>query len=742
MPAKIQRGQEGITGTNMILITIDGKRHRARKDETVLEVCLRHGIRIPTLCYSKELSPYGGCRLCIVEVEGKRAPMTSCTLLAEPGMVVRTNTPRLQKLRRATLQLILSEHPSACLICRREEECDDFQECIKKSAVTFGCKSCAQNDDCEFQDLVRELSVKDVDLEFRYRGLEVERHDPFFDRDYNLCVLCGRCVRVCSEVRYAHTLEFIQRGPDTIVGTAFDLPHLESGCQFCGACVDVCPTGALRDRFSRYDGPPDRKVKTTCVLCNMGCAIDLGVSNGKITRSTPHKDQICSRGRFAIAPLANHPKRVTRPLLRKSGGLVEVEWDEALDFVARQLSEQRGRTGILFSGQMPVEAIDRLSTLAGLSNAHIAAPSAGNETAKPLRMDRFGSNPAIIVVNTDMVADFPILLLKLRKKFRGRAVFIVIDPVVRQSDNFADIVINPVPGSEHAVVKAICGKGRIPKDCAVDPRDIERAKTLIETRDLRIVYDASAFCAEGIVRPARTVLLNKETNALRLARPDIGRSIDPVLSDEKIDCLYLVGVAPRIERRYRTIIVQDCFLPDIDLDVFLPAATFAETGGSIVDIEGKTRKLRPAIDPKDRAMPDQAVVEAITARLAAAGVKKTKTRKRADVRRARPTKTTREFPLRLLVRNNAYIYRNRALSELLTGFERMRQDRCAWVNERTAGRAGLGDGAQANIVGRNISWAMDVKICPSVPDNAILVINHPQSIRMDGQPVRLECTGS
>ena len=250
----------------MISITIDGKRIRAKRGETILEVAQRKGIKIPTLCYHKDLSPFGGCRLCIVQVKGKTHPLTACTLYPENGMVIRTDTPRLRKQRKFTLQLILSEHPNACLICEREAECDSFQECIKKSAVTFGCKSCPQNRDCELQDLVEEFKIKKIPLDFRYRNLEIERHDPFFDRDYNLCILCGRCIRACQEIRNAHTLDFHHRGPDTLVGTAFELPHLESGCQFCGACVDVCPTGALGDRFSRYDKPAEKTVKTTCML--------------------------------------------------------------------------------------------------------------------------------------------------------------------------------------------------------------------------------------------------------------------------------------------------------------------------------------------------------------------------------------------------------------------------------------------------------------------------------------------
>jgi len=726
----------------MMTITIDGKKSKVYKGETVLQVAQRSGIHIPTLCHHKDLSPYGGCRLCIVDVKGTHIPLTACTLIAEEGMAIKTDTPRLRKLRKSTLQLILSEHPNACLICEREADCDNFQECIKKSAVTFGCKSCAQNNNCELQDLVREIGIKDIPFEFRYRNLETQRHDPFFDRDYNLCILCGRCIRVCEEIRHAHTLEFHHRGPDTMVGTAFDLPHLESGCQFCGACVDICPTGALRDRFSRYDGPPERKVKTTCMLCGMGCAIDLNVAGEKITCSTPHRNQICARGRFGIASLVHHPKRITKPLMKKGDGIIEVEWDEALNFVAQKLLEYRNRTGILFSPQLTLEAIDRIYSLGDFLKAKLAAPLSLDDTIIPLGLNKIKSNAAIVIVNTDMVADYSVLLLRLRKRLKDKAIFVVINTVAHPSDRFANLVLNPNPGTEYQIMKALAGIGNFPKKCGITAAETELAKRLLKNRKLYVMYDTTNLAADKPGKDMKTLPLHNQANTLKIAKMGFDQTYEEVLASKNIDCLYLAGVAPRLHRKYRAIIVQDCFLPDFDFDAFLPAATFAETDGRTVDIEGKIRKLHRAIEPNGKTMPDERIVDAIARVMDAKIGKKAQRKKQRRTKRVIPEKTNKAYPMRLIVRGNAYIYRNKALSAVLKGFGRLRQDQYVWLNERTAKKYKLHDGKQVHIISRQTSLSMPVKICPDVPDNSILIFVHPSLGSMENQPVRLECIKS
>jgi len=723
----------------MISITINGKRIRARKNETVLEIARRSGIKIPTLCFHEDLTPFGGCRLCIVEVKGKKMPLTACTLIPEQGMVIKTDTPRLRKLRKFTLQLILSEHPNACLICEREADCANFQECIKKSAVTFGCKSCPQNDNCELQNLVRELNIKTIPFEFRYRNLEVERYDPFFDRDYNLCILCGRCIRTCEEIRHAHTLEFHHRGPETIVGTAFDLPHLESGCQFCGACVDVCPTGALRDRFGRYDKPPEKSVKTTCILCSTGCAINLNVSNNKITCSTPHSNQICVRGRFGIAPLVSHPKRITKPLIRKEGQIVEVEWQEALEFAAAKLQQHKGRTGILYSPQLTSEAIDKLYSVADFTKAKVAIRTSNDATPKPLKLNGIKGRSVFIIVNTDMIADFPVLFLKLRKKFERRALFIAIDAVSRDRE-FAHITLNPKPGTELDLIESLIDTKKASRKSGLHSAEIKHAKKMIEGRRVYVFYNADNFHFTKSGKSFTTFPLHSQINSLKIATFGYDGSPE-ILDDSNLECLYTIGVAPMLHNKYKTVIVQDCFLPDFDFDIFFPAATFAEINGNVIDIEGKSKRVRKAIEPMGKSMSDEEIIATLAQVMQVKlkrPVRRTPAKARSRVRRI----ARKANSLQLIIRENTHVFRNKLLSEIMKGFDLMRHDRHIWMNEKTAKKHKLTKGMHAVIISLHTTLEMPVKISPSVPDDAVLIFYDP-SMRIDENlPVRLECTKS
>jgi len=230
-----------------VSISIDNRPIKVVRGTTILEAARQNDIYIPTLCAHKDLAPYGGCRMCIVEVEKMRGFPTSCTTPVEDGMMIRTHTAQLQSIRTEILRLILSEHPSSGLICEEAEECKQYMATIRKTGVITGCRWCPNDGRCELQEVVEWLGVKEIGYPVYYRNLRVEKEDPFYDRDYNLCILCGRCIRVCHEVRAANTLAFKQRGNKTVIGPAFSRTHLESGCEFCGACVEVCPTGALSE---------------------------------------------------------------------------------------------------------------------------------------------------------------------------------------------------------------------------------------------------------------------------------------------------------------------------------------------------------------------------------------------------------------------------------------------------------------------------------------------------------------
>lgn len=325
-----------------IRMTIDGRIIEVEQGMTVLQAARRYGIYIPTLCDYAHLTPHGSCRLCIVEVEGSPKTPASCTTPVEEGMVVRTQSPRLQTLRSELLRLLLSEHPVSCLVCAEQDHCDECMITLRKAGVTTGCRSCPKDGLCELQELVVRIGLDGQNpYPVFYRGHPVEKSDPFYDRDYNLCIHCGRCLRVCEELHFSGTLTYVERGNRTIVGTAFNRSHLEAGCSFCGACVEVCPTGALMEKASKWDGRPDGEALVTCPLCSLNCTMRLQTKKGQVINSLPAHlpgdGHLCVKGRFGIPELVNHPTRLKVPQVREGSATRQIHWDEAIKLAAEKL---------------------------------------------------------------------------------------------------------------------------------------------------------------------------------------------------------------------------------------------------------------------------------------------------------------------------------------------------------------------------------------------------------------------
>jgi len=303
-------------------LTLNGVEVSFREGMTILDVARKNGVRIPTLCHESALEPYGACRICVVEVEGARAPVASCCVPAAQGMAVRTETPRIQRARRAIIELLLSDHPEDCLSCEKAGACS-----LQEYAYEFGARKS------------RYPSAE----KHNYAALD---DNPFYVRDYNKCILCGRCVRTCAEVQGDCVIDFAHRGYDTAVSTPINRGLIESQCVLCGNCVQSCPVGALTEKKSIRMGRSweMEKVRTTCPYCGVGCQQWLHVKDGKIVKVTgvknaePNRGRLCVKGRFGYDFIYSE-ERLKTPLIREGDAFREATWDEALDLTADKIKE-------------------------------------------------------------------------------------------------------------------------------------------------------------------------------------------------------------------------------------------------------------------------------------------------------------------------------------------------------------------------------------------------------------------
>ena len=337
-----------------ISLTIDGRTVEAESGATVLQAARGAGIGIPTLCDHKDLSPYGACRMCIVEIEGVRGLPTSCTTPAAPGMVVKTQTDELRTQRNRTLELMLSGHPNSCLVCNDRELCEKYRPRPTKAGAGTRCGCCSNRDDCSLRSMALLAGDRELNLPTLYSALHVEKDDPFMDRDYNLCILCGKCWRICEKIHGKPAISIINRGKKARLGTAFLKNHTESGCTFCGSCIDICPTGSLTDRFARWYGKPDGETASTCTLCPEGCSLFVTTKGNRVTatRMTAFdaESSLCALGRFAYAQIVESTDRIQRPVVKEDDDQIPSDWETAIRAAADILSKYRGATAFIADG--------------------------------------------------------------------------------------------------------------------------------------------------------------------------------------------------------------------------------------------------------------------------------------------------------------------------------------------------------------------------------------------------------
>ncbi len=307
----------------MIKLKINGIKTSVPKDMSVLEAVRKNGVYIPTLCDHPKLTPYGGCRLCIVEIKGINRPVAACTTPVNDGMEVETSTSNLEKLRRTVLELLLSDHPNDCMVCEKAG-------------------------DCTLQELAYFYGLKDNRFPGERRVYAKRDGNPLIERDMEKCILCNRCVRVCDEVQGVSAIDIAYRGFKSKVCPPYER---DLDCEFCGQCIRVCPTGALTGKKWSLKGRQKdiKDVDTICPYCGCGCSLTLNVRRNEIVRVTSkpytlNEGWLCPKGTFGYH-FVNDKARLTKPLIKQKGEFKEVEWSKALDFVAKKLIKIKEKHG-------------------------------------------------------------------------------------------------------------------------------------------------------------------------------------------------------------------------------------------------------------------------------------------------------------------------------------------------------------------------------------------------------------
>jgi predicted molibdopterin-dependent oxidoreductase YjgC len=663
-------------------ILLDGLPVEVTEKKTILEVAREKGVYIPTLCDHPRLEPYAGCRMCLVEVKGKRGFVPACSSYAEEGLEVTTTTPELQSLRKKILALILSEHPSACLICAEKDKCDDLKSTIRKVGEVTGCVLCGENGRCCLQDVVRALGLDNLEFQPVYRNLEIRRDDPFFDRNNNLCILCGKCVRVCHEVRGTSVISFVSRGPSAVIGTPFERTLLESGCQFCGACVDVCPTGALTERAVRPEMLPEKTGPVICLLCGMGCTLDVEIRGKRVLASRPsekgpvNRGQACVKGRFAVRETVMGRARVLNPLLKSEEGHRPVSWDKAMEYAASKLSEFKGdEVALVVSPQSAVEDLYLLYKFAreGLKTTAVGPVEGGSlvqdcrDMARrhgidlPLNFDlrELADASAFFVLGADLPVSHPMLWLEVFAALRKGAELHVAQSGAMALGRHASTLVSLRPGSEGVLLSALSGLVQGGKASAGTSRNIpaRTAADLIGTtaadleslaRALEAKKPLAILAGPGLIRQpggrrnlealwnlalalgARFFPLAESINERAIlefrdsfSAPDMtwDRVMDGIRM-KRIRALYLAGPVPALgEEKPEFLISQTPFMDRNAgiADVVLPAATFVESGGTFVNVEGRIQTFEPVLEMRGGSKPDWRIVSELAGKMGLPG---------------------------------------------------------------------------------------------------------------------------
>ena len=588
----------------MIKLTIDDKTIEVQEGTTVLEAAEAAGLYVPTLCHHPQLTPYGGCRLCMVEVEGARTLQPSCTLPATDGMVVKTNTEKVLNARKFVLTLIFSERNHFCMYC----------------PVSDG--------DCELQNRAYDEDMTHWDLQPNWQPFEVDASHPFIILDNNRCILCRRCVRACGELVGNYTLGFEERGADSLLVADYNVPLGESTCISCGTCVQICPTGALIDRQSAYQGKEtevDHHVGV-CVECSAGCQRDVLTRDNRLVRIEGEWDSgfnhglLCDKGRFL--PLEDDRSRLLTPLVRKNGSLKAATWEEALQAIADGLGEG-DEMAAMASTRLPVEdlALFKAIFADGLNAGLVTSLEEGKSTAslaaladdidQPFEssLDALKDTDAVLSLELDLVDEHQVAGFFIKRQLLDGTHLIVADgPENAMADKAAE-KLALTPGEESQFLAALLTT----LDKGSDDAALQKAADALKAAEKPCIVYGSKFAENAdknalqkllkLAEALDAALIGVKGNANSMAAAQLGLEA-PIKADGVQSAFVLLGdeepsqkLAKALEK-VPFVVAQAAYSSQItaNADVVLPVTMWAEQTGTYLSLDGHLQQAVKALD--------------------------------------------------------------------------------------------------------------------------------------------------
>lgn len=633
-------------------LTIDGISVEVADGTTVLNAARQAGITIPTLCDHPHLTPFGGCRLCIVEVQGFRVPIASCTLPATNGMVVQTDTEKLRASRQFILSMLFSERNHFCPFCQQS------------------------GGDCELQNAAYHEGMTHWPMVPAWKKFAVDTSHPYYVLDNSRCILCRRCVRACAEVTGNFTLGIAERGSNSMLVADYDVPLGESSCVKCGNCVQVCPTGALMDRQSAYHGHEKNLVRTqsVCVGCSVGCGIDVLTADNNLIRIEGNWDApvnggaMCERGRYK--PVAEDRKRITTPWIKKNGKLEAATWDEALAAIAAKVKPLAGKKGdgvaALASTRLPVESLALFRQLFGeklgsmmVTSLEEGVPSAlaaslADELGKPFEanLEALRTADCVLTIGVNLIESHEVAGFMLKRNLPMGVRLVVIDPGENELDEYALYSLKATGGGDIDVLTALqaavaqSGQAKaaapqmdarkalseLPAKTGVAIESISASANLLVGAQRPIIIYGKGLTAKGdlatlkaLARLAEMVgagLLSVKGEANSVAAAQLHLDKPFVLNGQQ--AVYVAVGDDFVSKRLLSslekspfIAVQASYESTLTemADVVLPVTMWAEQSGHYVNLEGRLQEAHAALQAPAGVRANSDALSAVAAAL-------------------------------------------------------------------------------------------------------------------------------